>query len=136
MRLGVTLYLKGLKETMSMRCRGVRGATTVKDNTRESILQATKELLEKMIQANEIKVEEIACAFFTTTSDITAEFPALAAREMGWTQVALLCGHEMHVPEGLPQCLRIMILYNTEKNADEIVHVYIRGAVNLRMSSA
>lgn len=121
---------------MSMCCRGVRGATTVKDNTKESILQATKELLEKMIQANEIKVEEIACAFFTTTSDITAEFPALAAREMGWTQVALLCGHEMHVPEGLPQCLRIMILYNTEKNADEIVHVYIRGAVNLRMSSA
>ncbi|MCL0057015.1 chorismate mutase [Dehalococcoidia bacterium] len=119
-----------------MRCRGVRGATTVEENTRESIIQATKELLEKMIQANEIKVEEIACAFFTTTPDLTAEFPALAARRMGWTQVALLCGHEMHVPESLPQCLRILILFNTEKDAGEIVHVYINGAENLRTNNA
>ncbi|HAZ31991.1 MAG TPA: chorismate mutase [Dehalococcoidia bacterium] len=121
---------------MPMRCRGVRGATTVKENTRESILQATKELLEKMIRANEIEVEEIACAFFTTTPDLTAEFPALAARRMGWTQVALLCGHEMHVPESLPQCLRILILYNTEKDAGEIVHVYVNGAEKLRMNNA
>jgi chorismate mutase len=115
-----------------MRCRGVRGATTVEENTRESILQATKELLEKMILANQVKVEEIACVFFTTTPGLTAEFPALAARQMGWTQVALLCGHEMQVPGSLPQCLRILILYNTEKDAGEIVHVYIRGTENLR----
>ena len=119
-----------------MRCRGIRGATTVEENTSESILQATREFLEKMIQANSIKAEEIACAFFTTTSDIIAEFPALAARKMGWTNVALLCGHEMHVPESLPQCLRILILYNTEKDAGEIVHVYINGAENLRMNNA
>ncbi len=119
-----------------MRCRGIRGATTVEENTRESILQATRELLEKMIRANEIKVEEIACAFFTSTPDLTAEFPALAARQMGWTQVALLCGHEMHVPGSLPQCLRILILYNTERAAGEIVHVYIKGAEKLRMNNA
>jgi len=119
-----------------MRCRGVRGATTVEENTRESILQATGELLEKMIRANEIKVEEIACTFFTTTPDLTAEFPALAARQMGWAQVALLCGHEMHVPGSLPQCLRILILYNTERAADEIVHVYIKGAEKLRTNNA
>jgi len=115
-----------------MRCRGIRGATTVEENTRESILQATKELLEKMIEANEIQVEEIACAYFTTTLDLNAEFPALAAREMGWTQTALLCGHEMNVPGSLSLCLRILILYNTEKAADEIIHVYIKGAENLR----
>jgi chorismate mutase len=118
-----------------MRCRGIRGATVVEENTKEAVLQATKELLGKMIEANEIEVEEIACAFFTTTSDLNAEFPALAAREMGWTQVALLCGHEMNVPESLPRCLRILILYNTEKAADEIVHVYIKGAEKLRVNN-
>ena len=115
-----------------MRCRGIRGATTVEENTRESILQATKELLEKMIDANGIEVEEVVCAYFTTTLDLNAEFPALAAREMGWTQTALLCGHEMNVPGSLSLCLRILILYNTEKAADEIIHVYIKGAENLR----
>lgn len=115
-----------------MRCRGIRGATTVQHNTREEILQATRELLEKLIEANQIDGAEVACAFFTTTPDLNAEFPALAARELGWTQVALLCGHEMNVPESLPKCIRTLILYNTEKAADEIVHVYIKGAENLR----
>lgn len=115
-----------------MRCRGVRGATTVARNTREDILAATKELLEKMIQANDIRSEDVAGAFFTTTTDLNAEFPAVAARQMGWTKVALLCGHEMEVPGSLPRCLRILLLINTEKSADEIVPVYIKGACNLR----
>ena len=116
-----------------MRCRGIRGATTVDENSREAIIQSTKELLEKMIEANQIEVDEVACTFFTTTSDINAEFPALAARKLGWTQSALLCSHEMNVPGSLQKCIRILILYNTEKKADEIVHVYINGAESLRV---
>ena len=116
-----------------MHCRGIRGATTVKQNTREDILKATKELLEKLIEANQIDKHEVAYAYFTTTSDVNAEFPALAARELGWTQVALLCGHEMNVPGSLERCIRILLLYNTEKSAEEIAHIYINGAECLRV---
>jgi len=119
-----------------MRCRGIRGATTVEENTKEAILRATKELLEKLIEANGIDAEEVTCAFFTTTSDLNAEFPALAARDMGWTQAALLCSHEMNVPGSLAKCIRILVLYNTEKSAGEIVHVYIKGAKNLRVNNS
>lgn len=116
-----------------MRCRGIRGATVVEENTKEAILNATRELLEKMIEANQIEADEVAYAFFTTTPDINAEFPALAARQLGWTQTALLCGHEMNVPGSLQKCVRILILYNTEKTAAEIVHVYTNGAESLRV---
>ncbi|MBI4301780.1 MAG: chorismate mutase [Chloroflexi bacterium] len=115
-----------------MWCRGIRGATTVASNTREDILASTKELLEKMVAANGLRSEDVASVIFTTTPDINAEFPAAAARHWGWTQVALLCGHEMSVPGSLPMCLRILILANTDKSPDEIVHVYIKGAQNLR----
>ena len=115
-----------------MWCRGIRGATTVEDNTREDILAATEELLQKMIEANDLQAEDIAYAYFTTTPDLNAEFPAVAARQLGWTNVALLCGHEMNVVGSLSKCLRVLVLVNTEKSADEIVHVYIKGAENLR----
>lgn len=115
-----------------MVCRGIRGATTVEANIREEVLAATRELLEQMIAANGVREEDVAFILFTTTSDIDAEFPAVAAREMGFSQTALMCGHEMNVPGGLPMCLRILLLFNTEKGADEIVHVYIRGAKGLR----
>ena len=101
-------------------------------NTREHILAATKELLQEMITANGVEEEDVACIIFTTTPDIDAEFPAVAARELGLSQVALLCGHEMNVPDSLPMCLRILILFNTEKGTDEIVHVYVKGAEGLR----
>ncbi len=101
-------------------------------NTREHILAATKELLQEMITANGVEEEDMACIMFTTTPDIDAEFPAVAARELGFSQVALLCGHEMNVSDSLPLCLRILILFNTEKGADEIVHVYVKGAEGLR----
>ena len=85
-----------------------------------------------MIESNQLEKEAVACAFFTTTPDLNAEFPALAARQFGWTEVALLCGQEMGVPGSLPMCIRILLLYNTDKRADEIVHVYIRGTEVLR----
>lgn len=112
--------------------RGVRGATTVETNTREAILEATRELLGAMMEANDFGSEDVASAFFTTTVDLDAEFPALGARDMGWTNVALLCGHEMNVPGSLPMCLRTLLHVNTEKSAREIRHVYLRGATVLR----
>jgi chorismate mutase len=115
-----------------MLTRGVRGATTVQANTREAILDATAELLAAMVDANGFCVEDVASAFFTSSPDLNAEFPALAARKMGWTDVALLCGHEMQVPGSLNQCLRILLHVNTEKKASEIVHVYLHGARVLR----
>lgn len=117
---------------MSMRCRGIRGATTVDENVPDAILEATTELLTELVQANGLAVEDIASAFFSTTTDLDAEFPAVAANGMGWTNIALLCGHEMQVPGSLPRCLRVMLHVNTEKSQHEIVHVYLRGAKVLR----
>ena len=115
-----------------MLCRGIRGASTVEANSRETILEATAELLAAMVKANGIKPEDVVSAFFTTTPDLNAEFPALAARRLGWDDVPLLCGHEMAVPGSLPMCLRILVHVNTDKRADQIVHVYLRGARVLR----
>ena len=117
-------------------CRGVRGATTVEENSREAILSATGELLGRIIEANAIHPDDVASAIFTTTPDLDAEYPALAARQMGWHDVALLCTHEMGVPHGLKQCIRILLHWNTDKPAAEIRHIYIKGAVNLRPDKA
>jgi len=113
-------------------CRGIRGAITVPENKKEALGAATKELLQKMIKVNKVEISDIACILFTTTSDLNAAFPAAAARELGWTQIPLLCGHEMNVPGSLPGCLRVLVLVNTDKRNDEIVHVYLGGAVTLR----
>ncbi len=115
-------------------CRGIRGATTVAENTAEAIAEATRDLLEQIIRANDIRSEDIASVFFTTTPDLNAEYPALAARQLGggWLDVALMCGHEMTVPHGIKLCLRVLIHWNTTRRADEIQHVYLRGAVSLR----
>ncbi|NLX95068.1 MAG: chorismate mutase [Rhodopirellula sp.] len=115
-----------------MPCRGVRGATTVDANTSEAILKGTRELLALMIRLNEIETEDVASAIFTTTKDLDAEFPALAARQLGWLNVALLCGYELTVPDSLQGCIRILVHWNTEKPADELVHVYVKGARRLR----
>ncbi len=116
--------------------RGVRGATTVEVNTREAILAATRELLCLMIEANGIEPDDVASAIFTTTLDLNADYPALAARALGWHDVALMCMHEMDVPHGLKQCLRILLHWNTEVAARDVKHVYINGAVNLRPERA
>jgi chorismate mutase len=115
-----------------MKCRGVRGATTIASNTREEILKATRELLALMIRQNGIESRDVASAIFSTTPDIDAEFPALAARQLGWLDVPLLCGHEMAVPGSLPLCVRVMIHWNTDKPQNEIEHIYVRDAKRLR----
>ncbi|HEY65062.1 MAG TPA: chorismate mutase [Caldilineae bacterium] len=115
-----------------MPCRGVRGATTADENTREAILKATRQLLALMIRLNDIKPEDVASAIFSTTPDLNAEFPALAARQLGWVDVPLLCTHEISVPGSLPRCIRILLHWNTDKSAHEITHVYIKEAANLR----
>src|ERR1700730_4185589 len=116
----------------SMYCRGIRGATTVERNEREEILAATTELLELLISQNDLRAEDIASAIFTMTGDLDAEFPALAAREMGWTNVPLICTREIPVPGSLGKCIRILLHVNTTRSAYEIRHVYLRGAVHLR----
>jgi chorismate mutase len=115
-----------------MHCLGIRGATTAEENTAEAILAATRELLELIVEANELKVEDVASAIFTTTPDLTAAFPARAVREMGWHDVALLDAQEIPVPGSLARCIRVLIHWNTEKSAAEIRHVYLRGARTLR----
>ncbi|MEA1872497.1 MAG: chorismate mutase [Chloroflexota bacterium] len=116
-----------------MQCRGIRGAITVSANNKESILAATEKLLMEMAQANKIEIKDIAAIFFTTTPDLNAEFPASATRELGWpSNLALLCGHEMNVPNDLPRCLRILMLVNTEKGPEEITHVYLGEAKKLK----
>lgn len=115
-----------------MYCRGVRGATTVEHNDREEILVATMELLQLIVRQNDLPVEDIASAIFTVTDDLDAEFPALAARQLGWDGVALLCAREITVPNSLSKCIRVLLHVNTTRRASEIQHVYIRGAVKLR----
>ena len=115
-----------------MSCRGVRGATTAEANTSEEILKAARQLLALMIRQNDIREEDVASAVFTTTVDLDAEFPALAARQFGWWNVALMCLHELDVPGSLRRCVRILLHWNTDKPADQIVHVYIKDAANLR----
>ncbi|MBV9690853.1 MAG: chorismate mutase [Ktedonobacteraceae bacterium] len=119
-----------------MYCRGIRGATTVEHNKREAILAATTELLQLLIAKNELRPEDIASAIFTVTDDLNAEFPALAARYLGWTEVALICTREIPVPGSLGMCIRILLHVNTARSAAEIEHVYIKGAINLRPTFA
>ena len=115
-----------------MPCRGVRGATTVESDTREEVLKATRQLLALMIRLNGIEPADVASAIFTTTADVRAEFPALAARQMGWIDVPLICTHEIDVPGSLRLCVRILVHWNTDKPSREIQHVYIKKAAALR----
>jgi chorismate mutase len=113
--------------------RGVRGATTVPENNPEAIREATHELLAEMVKRNDIEADDVASAYFTTTPDIDAEFPAVVARrDFQWTNVALMCGHEMDVPGSLRHCLRILLHVNSQRRQDEIDFVYLRGARALR----
>ncbi|EFO81486.1 chorismate mutase [Oscillochloris trichoides DG-6] len=121
---------------MSIWCRGIRGAITCDENSREAILAATREMLQMMIASNDLRPEDIASAIFTTTPDLNAEFPAVAARELGWVDTALMCGHEMSVPGSLPRCIRVLVHWNTTRLASEVVHIYLRGASNLRPERA
>ncbi len=117
---------------MSAVCRAIRGATTARANTSEDILEVTTEMLETIFALNDIDVDDVVSAFFTTTTDLTATFPAVAAREVGLDNVALMCAHEMDVPGSLQSCVRVMLHINTTASPSEIKHAYLHGAVQLR----
>jgi chorismate mutase len=113
--------------------RGVRGATTVQNNTEEEIFLAAEELFTKMSELNQIKPENVASIFISTTEDIDAAFPAKALRKFpDWKYVPVMCMREMPVPESLKKCIRVMFHLNTDKDQSEIVHVYLKGARVLR----
>lgn len=116
-----------------MPVRGIRGATTVSENTEQTILAATRELLGKMVNSNlGLLPEEIASAWFTVTPDLNAAYPAKAARQLGWQSVPLLCTQEIPVPDGLPMCIRVLLHWNTDRSQMEIQHVYLGEAESLR----
>src|SRR5579859_6117199 len=115
-----------------MYCRGIRGATTVENNDRKSILAATTELLQLLIERNDLHPDDVASAIFTMTEDLNAEFPAVAARDLGWNEVALICMREIPVPGSLGKCIRVLLHVNTTRSAAEIQHVYLKEAVSLR----
>ncbi|MBI2323517.1 MAG: chorismate mutase [Chloroflexi bacterium] len=112
--------------------RGIRGATTVAANERGAILAATRELLEEIVRLNELAPADVASVWFTVTSDLDAEFPAFAAREIGWGEVPLICGREIPVPGALERCIRVLVHWNTARSQREIRHVFLHGARALR----
>lgn len=115
-----------------MPVRGIRGATTATANTEEAITEATDELLRELTRLNDLELAEICFAYFTTTHDLTAEYPAYAARRLGWLDVPLLCGHDMDValpnPRGVRMCIRALLLYNTTRPQSAMRFAYLRGA--------
>jgi len=115
-----------------MPCRGIRGATTVESDSAAAILAASRNLLSQLVVANEVDTADIASVLFTATPDLTAAFPAAAARELGWQQVPLLDAREIPVPGSLARCIRVLIHWNTEKPQAEIRHVYLGQAAALR----
>jgi chorismate mutase len=115
-----------------MATRGIRGATTVERNDRDEILTATREMLEVIVRLNGLRPEDIAYAWFTVTPDLDAEFPAFAARELGWTEVPLMCGREIPVLGAMPRCIRVLIDWNTSKSQREVRHAFLHRAKELR----
>ncbi|MBN1427760.1 MAG: chorismate mutase [Anaerolineae bacterium] len=113
-------------------CRGIRGATIARENTRDSILVATRNLLEQIIAANQLAPEDITSAIFTLTRDLNAEYPAVAARQLGWHDVPLMCAQEIEHPQSLPRTIRVLIHWNTTLAQHEIKHIYTNGAEALR----
>ena len=113
--------------------RGVRGATTVETNDAAAITAGTAELLLMLRDLNQLRPEDIGYIWFTVTDDLTAVFPADAARAtLGWTEVPLICGREIPVPGALPRCIRVLIAWNTTKTQGQVQHAFMRGARTLR----
>jgi len=115
-----------------MALRGIRGATTVAENSREEIVSATRELLSAIQKENDIKIEEVASVLFSSTPGLDAEFPAVAARELGWNGTPLMCMQEIDVSGSLTNCIRVLLHINTDKQQGEMKHVYLREAKTLR----
>lgn len=116
--------------------RGVRGATTVDANTPEEILARVTELLSGLAEQNDIQTEDVAAVIFSSTADLTAAFPAKAARELGWSEVPLFGTQEIEADDGVERCVRVLLLLNTDKTQKEIRHLYLRGAAVLRRDLA
>ncbi len=119
-----------------MAVRAVRGATQVEADDRDQILEATAELVSELMSRNALTTDDVISVIFTATPDLTAEFPALAARKLGFHDVPLLCASEIDVPHALPRVIRIMAHIETAKPRSEMQHVYLRGAVALRLDIA
>ena len=116
-----------------MAIRGIRGATTVSADEPDLILEATRELLEAILGANEsMKPEDVGSALFTVTDDLASTFPAQAARQMGWGLVPMMCAREIPVPGSLRRVICVLVHWNTDMSQNEITHVYLRDAVKLR----
>ncbi len=113
--------------------RGIRGAISVPRDLPEAISAATRELLCSILAANPgLRPEDLASVFFTVTEDLHSAYPALAARELGWGSVPLMCAQEIPVPNSLPRCIRVLLHWNTDLPQSEIRHVYLGEAVTLR----
>jgi len=112
--------------------RGIRGAITVEKNEKAEIIAATQELLRTMIQENKVVAEDIAAIIFSSTPDINSAFPAASARGIGLSEVPVFGTQEIDNPDGLPRCVRVLMLVNTDIALQEIKHVYLRAAITLR----
>jgi chorismate mutase len=112
--------------------RAIRGATTANSNTKDAIEVATKEMLISLVEKNNLHSDDIISAFFTTTSDLNTQFPAVSARKIGWQDVALMCAHEMLIDDAQEKCIRVMVHVNSNKRQDEMINVYLKDAINLR----
>ena len=115
-----------------MAVRAVRGATQVRENTRDEILAGSSELITEVLSRNCLSQEALISVIFTATQDLTAEFPAYAARQLGYTDVPLLCTTEIDVPGAMPRVLRLLAHVETDKARAEVLHVYLHGAASLR----
>ncbi|MFC4949027.1 chorismate mutase [Pseudonocardia sp. GCM10023141] len=115
-----------------MAVRAIRGAIQVDADTRDDILEGSAELVRAVLKRNELVSDDIISILFTATPDITAEFPAYAARLLGLTDVPLMCASEIAVPGALPRTLRLLAHVDTSRSRAELRHVYLRGAAALR----
>lgn len=119
-----------------MAVRAIRGAIQLARDDKDEVQRSTAELLSKALHANEIDTEDLISVMFTATPDITSEFPALAARQLGLGDVPLMCAVEMNVQGSMPLVIRLMVLVETETPRRYIQHTYLRGAVALRIDLA
>jgi chorismate mutase len=115
-----------------MSVRGIRGAVNIATNTKEEILTKSRELLEAIVRENRIQAEDIACAIFTLTPDLNADFPAYAARQLGWRDVPLMCARELDVPEAMEKVIRVLLLVNSTTPPSKIKHQYLGDTPKLR----
>jgi chorismate mutase len=116
--------------------RAIRGAVQVDGNDRQAILDGTTELVTSVMSRNGLSADDVISVIFTATPDLTAEFPALAARKLGFQEVPLLCCTELAVPGSMPRVVRLMMHVETSMSRSEIQHVYLRGAAALRLDIA